>query len=335
MSLAETDALQLDRQGFDVVTLGETMIRFSPVGLERLEQAVSLEVHVGGSESNTAVGLARLGWNVCWLSRLTDNPLGRKIVSAIAAQHVDTSHVVWTNQDRIGTYYFEQGVAPRASAVVYDRAASAFSRYEASELLRSPFRGAKLFHATGISMALGETTRRLMSRALEFASEERVQISFDFNFRSKLWTMADARRYCNEWVRRCDVLFMARRDAAAWLEVPEELEDEVLLRKMAEGREGRCTVLTLGARGAIAWDAGQVVSKSTRAADGVGRLGGGDAFSAGFLCGWLHGWSLEERLRWGNAAAGIKYSIPGDLPLFSREEIAQALQSPEGTGVVR
>lgn len=333
--MPESDALQHEYKGFDVVTLGETMIRFSPVGLARLEQADTLELHVGGSESNTAVGLSRLGWKVCWLSRLTDNPLGRKIASAIAAQGVDTSHLVWTSRDRIGTYYFEQGVAPRTSAVVYDRAASAFSCFEATELPRLPFRGAKLFHATGISLALGETSRCLMERALEIAAKERVQTSFDLNFRSKLWTMEDARRHCGNWVNGCDVLFMAKRDAAGWLDVSEDIEDEALLRKLACGREARCTVVTLGARGAIACEAEQIVSMSTLAVEGVGRLGGGDAFSAGFLCGWLHGWSLMERLRWGNAAAGIKYSIPGDLPIFSRDEIAMALRAPRGGGVVR
>lgn len=330
-----SDALEQEYKGFDVVTLGETMIRFSPVGLARLEQSDSLELHVGGSESNTAVGLARLGWKVCWLSRLTDNPLGRKIASAIAAQRVDTSHVVWTSLDRVGTYYFEQGVAPRSSAVVYDRAASAFARFEAAELQRLPFRGAKLFHATGISLSLGETSRCLMERAWEIAAEERVRTSFDLNFRSKLWTMSDARRHCSKWVSGCDVLFMAKRDAAGWLDVSEDIEDEALLRMLALGRETRCTVVTLGARGAIACEADRIVSMPTLAVEGVGRLGGGDAFSAGFLCGWLHGWSLMERLRWANAAAGLKYSIPGDLPIFNREEIAMALRVPGGGGVVR
>ncbi|MBA3872508.1 MAG: sugar kinase, partial [Anaerolineae bacterium] len=78
---------------YDVVTLGETMARLTPPGTLRLEQAQSLEVHVGGSESNTAVGLARLGLRVCWLSRLTDNPVGHLIANAIRAQGVDTSQV--------------------------------------------------------------------------------------------------------------------------------------------------------------------------------------------------------------------------------------------------
>src|SRR4051794_25319576 len=87
---------------FDVVTLGETMLRLTPPGFKRLEQAISLDIEVGGSESNTAVGLARLGLRVAWVSRLTDNPVGRLIANTIRGYGVDTSQIVWTDEDRVG-----------------------------------------------------------------------------------------------------------------------------------------------------------------------------------------------------------------------------------------
>src|SRR5512144_599786 len=105
---------------YDVVTLGETMLRFTPPDFKRLEQTSSFNAEVGGSESNLAIGLARLGLKVLWLSRLTDNPLGRLIEGTIARQGVDTSRVIWTEADRVGLYFLEEGKAPRQSKVIYD-----------------------------------------------------------------------------------------------------------------------------------------------------------------------------------------------------------------------
>src|SRR5271170_6974714 len=109
----------------DVVTFGEAMIRLSPPNFRRLEQARSLDVQVGGAELNTAVGLARLGRRSAWVSRLTDNPLGRLIANQARAAGVSTEHVVWTNEDRVGLYFLEFGAAPRASSVLYDRKGAA------------------------------------------------------------------------------------------------------------------------------------------------------------------------------------------------------------------
>jgi 2-dehydro-3-deoxygluconokinase len=97
------------------------MVRLSPPNFRRLEQASSLDMLVGGAESNTAAGVARLGHNVAWISRLTNNPLGRLIANRAREAGVSTEHVVWTKDDRVGVYFLEFGAAPRASSVLYDR----------------------------------------------------------------------------------------------------------------------------------------------------------------------------------------------------------------------
>src|SRR6266851_6452106 len=106
---------------YEVITFGEAMLRLSPPNFRRLEQARSLEVFVGGAELNTACGLARLGHSSAWVSRLTDNPLGRLIANHAREAGVSTEHVVWTKDDRVGLYFLELGAAPRASSVLYDR----------------------------------------------------------------------------------------------------------------------------------------------------------------------------------------------------------------------
>src|SRR5204863_6679 len=93
----------------DVVTFGEAMIRLSPPGFRRLEQARSLDVQVGGAELNTAVALARLGRPAAWVSRLTDNPLGRLVANHAREAGVGTEHVLWTSDDRVGLYFLEFG----------------------------------------------------------------------------------------------------------------------------------------------------------------------------------------------------------------------------------
>src|SRR5437588_7406335 len=112
---------------FDVITFGEAMVRLSPPAFRRLEQARSLDLQVGGAELNTAVGVARLGRTSAWVSRLTDNALGRLVANHAREAGVSTDHVVWTKDDRVGVYYVEFGAAPRASSVLYDRKGAAIA----------------------------------------------------------------------------------------------------------------------------------------------------------------------------------------------------------------
>src|SRR5881398_3146880 len=118
----------------DVITFGEAMVRLSPPNFRRLEQTDSLDLQVGGAELNTAVGLARLGHSTAWVSRLTNNPLGRLIANRAREAGVATDHVVWTNDDGVGLYFLEFGAAPRASSVLYDRKGAAIANIKAGSV---------------------------------------------------------------------------------------------------------------------------------------------------------------------------------------------------------
>src|SRR5438093_7884004 len=131
----------------DVITFGEAMIRLSPPNFLRLEQAHSLDLRVGGAELNTAVGLARLGRRSAWISRLTDNPLGRLIANRAREAGVSTEHVVWTKDDRVGIYFLEFGAAPRASSVIYDRKGAAIAAIQPGMIdWAAVVAGVKWFH---------------------------------------------------------------------------------------------------------------------------------------------------------------------------------------------
>ena len=308
---------------FDVVFLGETMLRFSPDNILRLEQAQSLQVHVGGSESNSAVGLARLGKRTAWISRLTNNQLGRRIEQTIAAHGVDTNNVVWTNEDRVGMYFLESGVPPRNSQVIYDRANSAYSKLRFEDLPADIFipGKSKWLHVTGISLWLGETTRSLIADSVSRAKSAGWQISFDVNYRALLCDAAKASTFCKDLFETADLVFLPKRDAIQLWQMNAKESDDAIMSQLIKIRNGKVTVMTLGARGAIACNATQCVTQSIDPVDPIGRLGGGDAFSAGFLSAWLEQPDLKRSLMWATAMARLKYSIVGDLPLVSRSEV--------------
>lgn len=311
---------------FDVVTIGETMLRLSPDAFLRWEQAERLQIHIGGSESNTAVGLTRLGLRVCWLSRLTDNDFGRRISRTIAAQGVDTQFVQWTPEDRVGTYFYEEASPPRESRVIYDRKGSAFTRFSSDQLPKDFFvpGRSKYLHVTGISLAVGETTRDMIFAAVTLAKQAGWMISFDVNYRSKLWSIGEARRVCQSLIDEADIVFIPRRDAIQLCDRSAVEDSRSMLSYFSGRRNGKLTILSMGSEGAAAQANNDYFYEAVTPVPPIGRLGGGDAFSAGFLYGYLTEMEVAKGLKWATAAAAVKYSIPGDLPLFQRAEV-QAL----------
>src|SRR5579884_1916212 len=177
----------------DVITFGEAMVRLAPPNFRRLEQAHSLEVQIGGAELNTAVGLARLGRSTAWVSRLTNNPLGRLIANRAREAGVSTDHVVWTAEDRVGLYFLEFGSAPRASSVLYDRKGAAIANLKPGTVpWAKVFAGARWFHVTGITPGLSAAAAEVTREAMAAARAAGVQTSMDLNYRVKLWTQEQA-----------------------------------------------------------------------------------------------------------------------------------------------
>ncbi|MCA9129256.1 MAG: sugar kinase [Planctomycetales bacterium] len=324
----------------DVVALGETMIRLTPPGYNRIEQSHHLEMHVGGSESNTLIGLSRLGLSTVWLSRLNCNPLGQLVASSLRSHGVDTSHVVWTAEDRVGTYFMERGSEPRHSEVFYDRADSAASRMQPKDLpvdLFEPAR-AKLFHTTGITLGISESARLTAVEAVNLARQAGWKISFDTNHRVKLWSADRAAPCYREMMQLADIAFLPIRDAKNVLGCRADQNEEVV-RELACQFPNATIVLTAGEQGAFAVQpSGKPIHQPAFRTALVERLGGGDAFTAGFLSAYVRDQSLETALCTGAAAAAVKYTIPGDLPLFDRravERIAAGSGSTSANDIAR
>lgn len=325
---------------YDVVTLGETMLRLTPPDLRRLEQAITLEIEVGGSESNLAIGLTRLGFNVLWLSRLTNNALGHLLERTIAGHGVDTSRVIWTENDRVGLYFLEEGRPPRSSKVIYDRKNSAVSQMRASEVpvdLFQPGR-ARLLHLSGITPALSPTLAIAAQRALNLAKESGWQISFDLNYRRQLWGPVEALEGCTPFLQAADILIMPLGDVRAIYHLSSELSPPQILSMLRERYPQATIALTLGPDGALGCEpGGSLLEQPAFPAEEVGRLGTGDAFAAGFLYRLLTVVEPEARLpqalRWGAAMAALKHTVPGDIPFVSRAEVESLVQ--QGTAGAR
>lgn len=315
----------------DVVTLGETLLRLTPPGRELLERASTLEIHVAGSESNTAVALSRLGVRVCWLSRLPDNPLGERVRGELSRYGVDTGYVARAPGERLGTFYYQPASPPRASRVWYDRADSAMARMQPEHLPTEPFRpgAARLFHTTGITLGLGEAARATALAAVDRARAAGMHFSFDLNHRRNLWQADIARPHYRAALALAELVFVAERDIE-------------LLWPGADPQafHAHCPqallLVTRGERGALAITAeGKRYEQAAFPAAGVDRLGRGDAFSAGFLYQWLASGDIAESLRWGAALAALKYATPGDMAIVDRREVLALLEQDRNADLDR
>ena len=306
-----------------VVCLGETMLMFAPPPHQTIEYALDFRVFSGGSESNVAIGLERLGMHAAWIGKLPENALGRKVVNEIRAFGVDTSRVVWADHGRVGTFFFEWGAPPRPLMTIYDRADSAACTMVADDVDWEFVSRADWLHLTGITPALSgicrESTAEIASRARELG----VKVSLDVNYRSLLWSKEDARRALAQLLANADLLIATEQDAEMLL--GERLERPVAVKRLAERYACAAVAMTLGGEGSIAYLADELYRSPGYEVSTVNRLGAGDAFAAGLLYGYMRS-GMQAGLDYGGAMAALKMTIPQNTPLINRPDVERLLQ---------
>lgn len=309
------------------------MIRLSPPNFMRFEQTPSLDLKVGGAELNTAVGLARLGHSAAWVSRLTNNPLGRLIANRTREAGVSSEHIVWTGDDRVGVYFLEFGAAPRASSVIYDRKGAAIANIKPGTVpWKNIFAGAKWFHVTGITPGLSASAADVTKEALVAAKAAGLQTSIDLNYRVKLWTPAEAGKCMADLMAYCDVLITTEEDIERVFGIKgknyEEAADLTAKRfglKIIAITVRENLLVWKNSWTAIAYQKGSILRTKTYEVEIVDRLGAGDSFAAGLIHGLLEG-DLQKALDFGVAMSALKHTIPGDFAWITRDEVETMLK---------
>jgi 2-dehydro-3-deoxygluconokinase len=318
---------------FEVITFGEAMIRLSPPNFRRIEQAKSLDLQVGGAELNTAVAVSRLGHSASWISRLPDNPLGRLVANHAREAGVDTSHVMYSKDERLGLYFLEFGAAPRASSVIYDRKGSAIAAVQPGMVpWAKVFAGSKWFHVTGITPALSASSAAATREAMMAAKAAGVKTSMDLNYRVKLWTTTEAGNCLSDLMQYCDVLITTEEDVEKVFGITGSNYEEVAA-KVADKFKLDIVAITLRENPLVwrntwtgmAYQKGKVYKTRTYEVEIVDRLGAGDSFAAGLIHGLLGG-DVQNALDWGVATSAIKHSIPGDFAWVRPEEVEALLK---------
>jgi 2-dehydro-3-deoxygluconokinase len=297
-----------------LVTFGEAMLRLTP-------HAKSFDVYVGGAELNVAVACAKLGTRTRWVSRLPETPAGRMIADRARDEGVDVSCVAWTQEGRVGIYYVDVGAEPGMTTVTYDRAGSAFSLLEPRMIdWTRALHGATWFHVSGISPALSESATATFAEGLRAAKDEGLTISYDLNFRQKLWSAERARAVQEPLLNFAD-LFIASDDSARFVFDIKRESAEDLAREL-QHRYGIATIAmtmrdSMRTRCAT-WSALVLADESVHCASSVeceilDPIGAGDAFSAGLIYGRLRGDSWDVAARHGVKLAAMKHGTPGDF----------------------
>ncbi|WP_423743272.1 bifunctional 2-dehydro-3-deoxygluconokinase/2-dehydro-3-deoxygalactonokinase (plasmid) [Haladaptatus sp. SPP-AMP-3] len=302
----------------DLVTFGETMLRLSPPDRERIESTSSLELRAAGAESNVAIAAHRLGTEAMWTSKLPDSPLGRRVVAGLRRYGIDTE-IAWSDEGRQGTYYLEHGTDPRGTNVIYDRADAAVTTATADDVALDRIRDARTFYTSGITPALSATLESTVDEVLAAAQDAGTTTAFDVNYRSKLWSPAEARESLTALFPRIDVLVAAERDARTVLDRSGDADD--IARGLADDWDFETVVVTRGSNGALALHDGEIHEQSAFDTDTVDPIGTGDAFVGAFLARRLDGESVPTALEYGAATAALKRTIPGDVAVVTRAEV--------------
>ncbi|WP_411721517.1 sugar kinase [Mycetocola sp.] len=316
--LSTTDAGQASSG--PVVTIGETMVLMSTPEFGPLQHNSSLALGIGGSESNVAIGLRRLGTPTTWIGKVGADSLGDLVEREIRAEGV--SVVAVRDLTAPTALMIKERRTSSDTRVWYYRSNYAGSRLAIEDIDFDLVRTASLVHLTGISLALSPGLADVIIEAARVAGEAGVPVSFDLNFRSKLWSIDTAREAYRKMLPLVDIVFAGDDEAAIAAGTagsPLELAHRML--KLGAGE----AIIKLGARGAVAVADGREYSQAAVPIVPIDTVGAGDAFVAGYLSERLAGASVDTRLRTAVAVGAYVCLSPGDWEGLPRRDELETL----------
>ena len=324
-----------------VVTFGEIMMRLSPPLNYRFAQTVALEVNYGGGDANVGASLAGLGVPAAHVTCFPDNDLGRAAAQQFQRLGVNMAHTVFRG-DRLGLYFLEVGAGMRPSKVVYDRAGSAFDRLNPADFNWDDIlKDAGWLHWTGITPAISAAAAAATRQAIAAARRLSITVSADVNYRRNLWQYGQtAQDVMPELVAGCDVVVCGEGDAEDLFGiVPQPGSDNkfvsVAQQVMARFPQIKQVITTRrkthsashnGLRGLFYNGQQFLETPSYDLNPIVDRIGGGDAFMAGFIYGSLTYDNPQQALTFGVAASALKHTIHGDVNQVTVAEVEDIMR---------
>ncbi len=336
-----------------IVTFGEIMMRLNPEGYLRFVQASKFEATYAGGEANVAVSLANYGIEASFVTKLPSNPLGESARNELRRFGVSTEDIVWGGS-RLGIYFVEKGASQRASKVVYDRAGSSIALARRSDFdWAKILKGARWFHFTGITPALGGELPSICLDALKVCKTRHITVSCDLNYRGKLWTKAEAGKCMAKLVPYVDVLIANEADAAdvfgivgkgsdvesgkldkhGYVSVAEQLAQRFGCKKVAITLRTSLSAFDNKWAGLL-YSGGKAYFSPEYSVHIVDRVGGGDSFGGGLIYALAAGKKPQEAIDFAVAASCLKHSIEHDFNLMSISEV-ESLAAGNGTGRVQ
>ncbi|EHO80380.1 sugar kinase [Fusobacterium ulcerans] len=309
---------------FGLVCSGEMIMRLSPLNNEMLVQGHMLEKQMGGAEFNVASGVSILGEKTAVVTKLPKNELGKFAKKIIDSNGVSDEFVVYdeSKNKRLAIYYYEYGSSPRKPNVTYDRQNSSFQSFKADEVNSSVYNRTEIFHTSGITLGLCETSNKLTYDLIKNFKDGGALISFDVNFRRNLWTEEEARVEIEKLLPSVDILFASEETFRKMFQKTGNLED--IIRAFA--KEFNISFIASTQRTVNSPKSHNFTSLIYNRKNDtfycespyenieiVDRIGSGDAYVAGVLYGILKHNNPEKAMKYGNANSVLKNTIIGDI----------------------
>lgn len=325
-----------ENKKLDLVSFGEVMLRLSPPDKEKISHGSIFEKNAGGSELNVAAGAAYLGCKTAIITKLPDNKIGRFIQYKIRYSNVSDDYVLSDKSEtqRLGVYYYETGAYPRKSSVIYDRANSSMNSIDIDEIDPEVYSNTKLFHISGVSLALSGNIRKTGLELIKKFKENGAAISFDVNYRASLWSEEEAKEVILSILPYVDVLFISEETSRRMMGKTGTMKE--IMKEYCT--EYGCKVVLTTQREVISptkHNFGSMIycndkyytQEHYKNIEIVDRLGSGDAYVGGALFGLLKYQDCQKALEFGNAMGAVKNTINGDLPVCSFEEVESIINS--------
>lgn len=330
---------------FDLLTLGEVLLRLSPPVNERLVQGDTVYKRAGGAELNVAAGASLLGLRTGIISKLPANDIGTFIKNNIRFLGVSDDYLVYDSgsEARLGLYYYENGAYPRKPRVVYDRRHTSMNTISIADFDENLFRSTRCFHTSGITLALSKNTRQTAIEMIKKFKENGALISFDVNFRGNLWSGEEARECIEQILPYVDIFFCSEETAR--LTFHKEGNVYEILKSFTEDYPISIVAATqrivhspknhtFGSVLYCAYEDKYYEEEPYRNIDVVDRIGSGDAYISGVLYGLLTApKDCHSALCYGNATGSVKNTIMGDLPSSDLKEIKSIIEAHHSSGL--